>query len=194
MAAALDLFANRGFDAVSTPDIALQAESSQSVVLYHFKTKEELWRAAMRDLFASVSIKPGFDGAMYKDLDVISRLRVLLRGFVLASARHPELGRVINREGASGSERMTWLFEELAQPNYAAFETLFAEGAASGVLKSYPAGMLTLIAHGAAACMFNLAMIAEMLIGSDPFNPELVELQADMVVDILLNGLTVKAN
>jgi Tetracyclin repressor-like, C-terminal domain len=86
------------------------------------------------------------------------------------------------------------LFEELAKPNYAAFETLFTEGAASGVLKSYPAGMLTLIAHGAAACMFNLAMIAKMLIGSDPFNQELVELQADMVVDVLLNGLTVSSN
>ena len=189
LAAALDLFANRGFDAVSTTDIAQQAASSQSVVLYHFKTKEELWRAAMRSLFETVSIKPAFEGTMYKDLDTVARLRVLLRGFVIASARHPELGRVINREGASNSERVAWLFTELAEPNYAAFEVLFAEGAARGMLKDYPAGMLTLLAHGAAACLFNLSSIAAMLVGKNPFDEDVVEQQADIVVDVLLNGL-----
>jgi TetR/AcrR family transcriptional regulator len=189
LAAALELFASRGFDAVSTTDIAQQAGSSQSVVLYHFKTKEELWKAAMRDLFETVSIKPTLQGAMYKDLDTVSRLRVLLRGFVLASARHPELGRVINREGASNNDRMQWLFEELAKPNYQAFEAIFAEGGKQGVLKNYPTGMLTLLAHGAAACLFNLSSIATLLMGNDPFDEEIIELQADIVVDVLLNGL-----
>ncbi|WP_174292449.1 TetR/AcrR family transcriptional regulator [Sphingomonas bacterium] len=192
LAAALDLFANKGFDAVSTADVAQQAGSSQSVVLYHFGTKDELWRAAMRDLFRTVAIKPTFDGAMYKDLDAVSRLRVLLRSFVLTSARHPELGRVINREGSSSSERMMWLFQELARPNYAAFEALFVEGARSGLLKSYPAPMLTLLAHGAAATLFNLGSIAQMLLDGDPFAQDVVELQADLVVDIILNGLTTK--
>jgi TetR/AcrR family transcriptional regulator len=189
LAAALDLFANKGFDAVSTADVAQQAGSSQSVVLYHFGTKDELWRAAMRDLFRTVSIKPTFDGAMYKDLDAVSRLRVLLRGFVLTSARHPELGRVINREGSSSTERMAWLFQELARPNYAVFEALFAEGAKSGLLKSYPAPMLTLLVHGAAATLFNLGSIAQMLLDTDPFTQDVIELQADLVVDIILNGL-----
>jgi TetR/AcrR family transcriptional regulator len=189
LAAALDLFASRGFDAVSTTDIAQQAGSSQSVVLYHFKTKEELWKAAMRDLFETVSIKPTLQGAMYKDLDAVSRLRVLLRGFVLASARHPQLGRVINREGASNNERMQWLFEELAKPNYQAFEAIFAEGGKQGVLKNYPTAMLTLLVHGAAACLFNLSSIATLLMGNDPFDEDIIELQADIVVDVLLNGL-----
>ncbi|WP_174279169.1 TetR/AcrR family transcriptional regulator [Sphingomonas bacterium] len=192
LAAALDLFANKGFDAVSTSDVAQQAGSSQSVVLYHFGTKDELWRAAMRDLFRTVSIKPTFDGAMYKDLDAVSRLRVLLRSFVLTSARHPELGRVINREGSSSSDRMVWLFQELARPNYATFEALFAEGAKSGLLKCYPAPMLTLLVHGAAATLFNLGSIAQMLLDSDPFAQEVIEMQADLVVDVILNGLSVR--
>jgi TetR/AcrR family transcriptional regulator len=189
LAAALELFASQGFDAVSTTDIAEKAGSSQSVVLYHFKTKQELWRAAMRNLFESVSIRPTLEGSMYKDLDSSSKLRVLLRGFVLASARHPELGRVINREGASNNERMQWLFEELAKPTYDVFGALFAEGAAQGVLKKYPPAMLTLVAHGAAACIFNLSSITTMLLGTDPFQRDIVELQADIIVDVLLNGL-----
>jgi len=190
--AALTLFSLYGYDAVSTTDIAERAGSSQSVVLYHFRTKDELWQVAMRALFAKVGISPRFDSPMYKDLDPISRLRVLLRSFVLTSARYPELGRVINREGLSSSERLTWLVDELARPNYAVFEALFAEGAERGVLKLYPPVMLTLFVHGAAATLFNLAAVARQLMDEDPLAPETIEMQADMVVELLLNGLLVR--
>lgn len=192
LSAALDLFANQGFDSVSTADIAAQAQTSQSVVLYHFKSKEALWRAAMKLLFEAVGIRPKFDDAQYKDLDPITRLRVLLRSFVLTSARHPELGKVINREGSSGGERLTWLVNELARPNYAIFEAIFIDGAQRGLLKPYPAAMLTLFAHGAAATIFNLSHVSRMLLENDPFGPEVVEQQADMVVDLLLTGLCLR--
>ena len=192
LVAALDLFANQGFDAVSTADIARQAGSSQSVVLYHYGTKDELWRAAMRHLFETVGVSPRFDQAMYKDLDPMARLRVLLRGFVLTSARHPELGRVINREGSSGGERLVWLIEELARPSYAAFDALFKDGAGQGLLKAYPPQMLTLMAHGAAATLFNLAPIAKILMDIDPFAQDVIEMQADMVVDIVLGGMAAR--
>jgi TetR/AcrR family transcriptional regulator len=192
--AALELFSRHGFDGVSTTDIASLAGSSQSVVLYHYETKDALWRAAMRFMFEAVGISPKFEQSMYKDLDPMSRLRVLLRSFVLTSARHPELGRVINREGSSGGERLEWLIEELAQPNYAVFDALFEESAAKGLLKAYPAKMLTLMVHGAAATIFNLGAVSRILLDADPFEDDTVELQADMIVDVVLNGLTARSD
>jgi TetR/AcrR family transcriptional regulator len=191
--ASLALFSDQGYDTVSTADIAKTAGTSQSVVLYHFNSKDELWRAAMRYLFETVGIRPTFDGAMYKDLDPMSRLRVLLRSFVLTSARHPELGRVIAREGSSGGERLVWLIEELARPNYATFDALFEEGARRGQFKAYPAPMLTFLVHGAAATIFNLGAVARILMGTDPFASDVVERQADLVVDVLLNGLVMRS-
>jgi AcrR family transcriptional regulator len=99
---ALDLFSRHGFDGVSTAEVALAAGVSQSVVLYHFETKENLWREAMRLLFSRVDART-FDQDLYKDLDVVSRIRVALRRFVQTSARHPELGRVIVREGTAAA-------------------------------------------------------------------------------------------
>jgi TetR/AcrR family transcriptional regulator len=187
--ASLAMFARFGFDGVSTADIAKRAGTSQSVVLYHFQTKDELWRAAMRLLFETVGINPRFEEGAYKDLDPVSRLRVLLRSFVLTSARHPELGRVIFWEGSTGGDRLNWLMEELARPNYAVFDAIFSEGVRQGALKSYPVTMLTLMAHGAAATIFNLSAISSSLTGQDPFDPQFVTHQADMVVDVLLTGL-----
>jgi len=190
--AALQLFADYGFDAVSTADIAKTAGSSQSVVLYHFNTKDELWRAAIRLLFDLIDVRQKFDDSMYKDLDPLSRLRILLRGFILTSARHPELGRIIFREGTTGGDRLNWLVEELARPNYQVFDTLFREAVEAKLIKPYPPTMLTLFAHGAAATIFNLSALSQMLIGSDPYSPEIIEMQSDMVVDILLNGVLLK--
>lgn len=187
--AALEMFSQVGFDGVSTADIATRAGTSQSVVLYHFQTKDELWRAAMRQLFETVGVSGRFEEGVYKDLDPVSKLRVLLRGFVIASARHPALGRVVNREALTGGERFNWLLEELARPSYAAFEAVFSDGVEQGLLKSYPPTMLTLMAHGAAATIFNLSAVAVALTSEDPFEPNFVARQADMVVDVLLTGL-----
>lgn len=187
--AALKLFSNHGFDAVSTGDIAKQAGTSQSVVMYHFTTKDELWRAAVRYLFDQIDIRQKFDNSMYKDLDPLSRLRILLRGFVLTSAHHPELGRIIFREGTSGGERLTWLVEELARANYQVFDEIFTESIAANLVKDYPPTMLTLFAHGAAATIFNLSAVSELLLGTSPTSAEIIEKQSDLVVDILLTGL-----
>src|SRR4051795_9741054 len=49
--AALDLFAERGFDGASTRLIAERAGVGQPLLNYHFAGKQELWRAAVDDLF-----------------------------------------------------------------------------------------------------------------------------------------------
>lgn len=189
LAAALKLFADANYDAVSTADIAKEAGTSQSVVLYHFGTKLDLWREAMRLLFQRIGVDARFESEAYKDLDPLARLRVLLRSFVLTSARHPELGRVIFQEGSMGGERFDWLMEELGRSNYAVFERLFEEAIKKKLIKPYPPAMLTILAHGAAATFFNLSAVTRVLIKDDPFSQKMVEQQADLTVDVLINGL-----
>lgn len=47
LTAALDLFAQRGFDGASIADIAAVAQTPKSLLQYHFGTKEELWKACL---------------------------------------------------------------------------------------------------------------------------------------------------
>jgi hypothetical protein len=84
---------------------------------------------------------------------------------------------------------LQWLTENLLLPNYGVFERLFAEGARAGVLKRYPPGLVTLMVHSSAAMVFNLGPLAEQVLGRSPFDDEIVRQQADLVVDVLLNGL-----
>lgn len=47
LAAALDVFAERGFDGASIADIATVAGTPKSLLQYHFGAKEELWKACL---------------------------------------------------------------------------------------------------------------------------------------------------
>lgn len=186
--AALEQFAGRGFEAVSTSDIARQARTSQSVVLYHFGTKENLWQEAMRLLFSRVDPRQPADAGS-EARSPLERLKDLLRRFVLVSARHPELGQVIFREGAAGGERLDWLLRELAGTTYAHFAETLETAARAGLIRPHDPMQLTLMLHGAGATLFNLPALSRALLGRSPFDEDVVHRQAEMVTQILLGGL-----
>src|SRR5262245_48837495 len=54
LAAALEIFAERGFDGSTTRDIAARAGMNLGLIQYHFGGKERLWRAAVERVFGSL--------------------------------------------------------------------------------------------------------------------------------------------
>src|SRR5262245_36084658 len=52
VAAALEAFAERGFDGARTRDIAARAGVNQGLITYHFASKDALWKAAADHIFA----------------------------------------------------------------------------------------------------------------------------------------------
>jgi AcrR family transcriptional regulator len=49
LAAAMELFAERGFRGTTTRDLATQAEVNEAIIFRHFKNKEELYRAILEN-------------------------------------------------------------------------------------------------------------------------------------------------
>src|SRR5947209_15921405 len=47
LAAAMELFAKKGFRGTTTRDLATQAEVNEAIIFRHFKTKEELYSAIL---------------------------------------------------------------------------------------------------------------------------------------------------
>lgn len=189
LAEAMKLFAQHGYEGASTAEIAAAAGLSQSVVLYHFTSKENLWREAMRGLFAKVNTQSLIDQDSYKDLDVIARLKVAIRQFAHLSAQTPEFARAVTREGMAGGPRLRWLIEDLSPPIHDVFHRLIEEGVAVGALKPCSPGHTTMVIHTAINIIFILAPLAEIVTGKSSFLPDVIERHTDMVVDLLLTGL-----
>jgi TetR/AcrR family transcriptional regulator len=186
---AIALFSRNGFEGTSTTEIGLGAGVAQSVVLYHYSSKDELWRAAMDRLFERVHAEFRRDRNVLQDLSSIDRLKVWIRQLVFTSAAHPELGRVVMSEGAAGGPRLKWLISRHLGADYELYEMHFRRAMEEGAIRKYPTLPLTILVHAAASMLFNLNSLVEAVYGRSPFDDEVIADQADMVVDVIFSGL-----
>ena len=78
--AALRLFADKGFSGTRTKEIAELAGISETLIFQHFKTKEDLYHAALRELFGQHPVMPEIEEMMAKkdDFGVFSTLALHL--------------------------------------------------------------------------------------------------------------------
>src|SRR5207244_4885747 len=97
--AALDLFSERSFDGASTRGIAELAGVTQPLLNYHFAGKEELWRAAVDDLFERV--RTSMQRRLYglRGVDDVTIAELMERQLVEFSVANPQLQRTIMHEG-----------------------------------------------------------------------------------------------
>lgn len=118
IAAALDAFADLGFDGATTRDIAERAGVNQGLITYHFAGKLALWQAAVDDIFARLRASLGVHAAALRDAEPPTRLRLMIRHYVRFAAAHPQLHRLMVQEGKHDGPRMQWLVDEHVQPLY----------------------------------------------------------------------------
>jgi AcrR family transcriptional regulator len=185
LAAALELFADRSFDGASTRDIAERAGVSQPSLGYHFRSKDELWRAAVSSLFAELEERMGARLHGLRGVDDVTRAELLVRDFIAFSAEHPQLHRIITQESKVDGDRMDWLVDQHVRPLYELTTGMFERLVAQGAVPDVPAPFLYYILTGAGPTIFVLAPECRRLAGFDPMAPDAVETHADIVVDLL---------
>jgi TetR/AcrR family transcriptional regulator len=185
LAAALDVFSERGFDGAATREIAARAGVTQPLLNYHFSAKDELWRAAVDGLFGALTQALAERAAGLRGVDEPAAARLLVREFVTFSARHPQLHRIITQECKVDGPRMDWLVERHVRPLYEATTAQFARLAEQGHVPPIPPAHLYYILTGAGPTMFVLAPECRRLAGLDPIADEVVEAHADAVCLLL---------
>lgn len=180
--AAVAAFADLGFRAASTRDIAARAGLSQGLVTYHFASKEDLWKAAADRIFAGFHDEV-LGGGHEVGPDAKAVARAVIGRYVRFVAHHPELIRIMIEEGKVADDRMRWLVERHLRPVYEGFEFL--------AKSIYPAEGPDM-AHfyyaiaGAASLIFAVAPECAELTGTDPLTDERIERHADLVVRLFV--------
>jgi AcrR family transcriptional regulator len=182
--AAVESFAELGFDASSTRDIAGRAGVTQGLLTYHFSSKEELWRAAADQIFDAIEL-PERPAASTETDDETAREAI--RSYVRFAARHPELFAFAVDASRRDDERLRWLVETHLQTRYDAVAGLAARlyGDDDGPeLAPHLFYGLT----GAASLMFALSAECRALTGVDPTTDERIERHAELVARLLVPG------
>ncbi len=149
--AALDAFAEAGFEAMSLRSLSRRLGLAHGAINQRYGSKDDLFRAAVRHGF----------GELVAEIDATepadersgpTRRRDSIRAFLVASAKRPQLVRLMNHEGIVGSERLDLVFDEFIAPVIAA-----GPDPGDGALTTREAFFL--IVHGAAA-PFTLSALA----------------------------------
>jgi len=188
LAVAEELFARRGFDAVSMNDIAATAGVSKANIFHHFESKNALYLAVVRDACAD-SIER-LQQLQHEDVAIPERLADFAANHLRNMLEHDRVSRLILREivGEQGARRAQELAEKVFGENFAILVEIVRTGQRRGELRAD----------------FDPAMLATLLIGANVFFFESQEVlrhfkdvgfardpqrYSRMLMDILLAGI-----
>lgn len=188
----MSLFAQHGFDAVSTGAVATAAGLTQSMVHYHFGTKEKLWKAAVEHLMLVRGGMFSLNMEDLRDVDALARLKIMLRRFISANAADPNLTRILIHEGMNDSPRLKWLAKRYMVRGYETFNAAIKAATDSGAVRPLPARDVTNIIVGACVLTFTLSRLLKEVYGEEPTSPEAVSSLSDTLLEVLFKGLEAK--
>jgi AcrR family transcriptional regulator len=133
-AAALDLFVERGYAGTRLEDVAARAGVSKGTVYLYFASKEDLFKAVVRE--GLVSPITEFRSAVLEQHQGTSfeLLRMLVHGWWerIGATRISGIPKLILAESRNFPEIAKFYLEEVVEPGQAVLEAIVARGIASG--------------------------------------------------------------
>jgi AcrR family transcriptional regulator len=114
--AAIEAFSENGFKGTSTRDIADRAGVHHPLITYHFKNKDQLWRAAADRIFREFNIALVKATSDIPQNEPRARAETFIRTYVRYAHRQPALHKFILQESSHPSARLDWLVENHLRP------------------------------------------------------------------------------
>lgn len=186
LAAALDVFAERGFDGARVRDIAERAGANLGLLTYYFTDKQQLWQAAVGSAFAELVAELG--SVLGETSDDLADLTRIVRHFVRFVARRPAFMQLMNDEGKRDDARMRWLADTHVRPLAATMLRRIERAQARGALPAIAPVHLYYIVLGAAGLIFSQGPECRRIAGVDPTDPAFAEAHAEAIVRLFIGA------
>ena len=129
--AAVECFADKGFHATTTRDIAKMAEMSPAALYMHFKDKNEVLFRIM--LIVATVVLDRMKTSAAAHVDPVQRLRALVHAQVQAHASLRTAVRVVDREFDTLPQELRRRIVELRDESEALYMTVLEDGRKKGV-------------------------------------------------------------
>ena len=176
LSVAIRAFAELGYEGTTTAGVARDAGVTQPLVHHHFGSKEGLWRAAMDALFANVPrVAP-----VPADASLPEQLLAVAEQVVRFVAANPEVTRVMAREGAAPSPRLTYLIDRyLREPFRRVVDAVQAGRRAGLIAPDVRPDLVPFLVLGAASHLFDVGALARQTLA---INTTAARTREDLVV------------
>lgn len=186
MTAAMHAFTRDGFKGARLRAIAADAGITIQLLIYHVKTKKNLWQMMMEHVLDQYNHIESETQAFPPDTSAEEKLRHVIASMVDYMASHPLLHRMMIQEGAQPSPRLSWLCDNLIRPDLEQFIALVRQAQAEGsVDPSIDPLRLRYAIVAMASVPFSVPAEYEYFSGKSPFSPGEVRQTIDMVLKFI---------
>ncbi|MDX6208006.1 MAG: TetR/AcrR family transcriptional regulator [Frankiales bacterium] len=188
--AALDAFAETGYDGTSVRELSRRLGVSHALLIARFGSKEGLWFAAMEHALVQAE-RTWREVADSPELDDLEALRRGVTRQVMFSAAQPQVLRIMSHEGAIDSPRVRFVVDRFVNPLRPGVEGLLARLVAAGRIRPVPYATLHYLVTGGGGALFANPVEAALL--GAPAHPDAEDIRAhaEAVADLLIAGLVV---
>lgn len=188
--AALDAFAERGYEATSVRELARSLGVSHNLIPQRIGTKEQLWYAAIDRGFGVLAAALAEAVRDHPDLDDVARLRLLVVRFIEANALRPALLRILTQEATAPGPRLDHIFDAYIAPVADFGEGLLQSLRDQGAVTDVPVSLLYfLMTHGAGGPLALPALADRLGASVDPTDATAVRRHAEAAADLLFDGI-----
>lgn len=186
--AALEAFSENGFKGTSTRDIADRAGVHHPLITYHFKNKEELWRAAADRVFSDFSAALMTARRAADSKSPRERMAAMIRAYVRYAAGTPALHKLMLQESSRSSARLDWLIDMHLKPVFEAVVKEIKPLQDAGIAPAGDPALLFNLIRVASGGTLALALEIKDTSGINFDDEANVEALADMIVRVFLPG------
>lgn len=186
--AALEAFSENGFKGTSTRDIADRAGVHHPLITYHFKNKEQLWRAAANRVFSEFGKSLVQAREEAANQNPRERMASMIRAYVQYAARRPALHKLMLQESSRASARLDWLVNTHLKPVYEAVVEELIPLQERGIAPPGDPALLFNLIRVSSGGILALSLEIKDTSGIDFSDQECVDDLADMIVNVFLPG------
>ncbi len=188
--AALNEFANHGFEGSSLRNIAKAAGTTHGLIRHHFGSKEAVFYAVVDQSIASYAAGEKVLVKQLSQIDLndpkklIATHKEMLRNFAQTSAANPAMMRLLMHEGGKPSERLKYLYKQIEALN-ATYAFFFEHLHAQGVLPylDHQACFLFILTN--LGLVFGLSEVSSHYVGGDILTETQLEAYTERIIKIL---------
>ena len=194
MEAAIRAFSENGFKGTSTRDIADRAGVHHPLITYHFKNKDQLWRAAANKIFREFNISLVKAMAEVPELDPKARAEAFVRTYVRFSRSEPALHKIILQEASYPSDRLEWLIENHLRPMFDQVSTALAELQDLGIAPPGNPALLFNMIRVSAGGLLALKLEVKGTSNIDLDDDDEIDELANMIIRVFFPGVTARSD
>lgn len=191
--AALEAFSENGFKGTSTRNIADRAGVHHPLITYHFKNKDELWRAAADRIFTEFNAALAAAAQAQAGECPKARMSALIRAYVHYAAGQPALHKIMVQEASQPSQRLDWLIDTHIRPLFDAAVEEIKVLQERGVAPPGDTKLLFNMIRISSGALLALSLEFKGTSGIDMYQPGRLDELADMIIAVFLPGNVVEA-